>query len=340
MTIVDVNLSDTSVEIPALPKEMISVVKQDGRTFVRINSSSLGTMQECPRKTKYSLVDGWKPESENPAFLFGRAIHKALETFYRGELSERILPPFDHVELMAFGQNRGDDGLISRAITAFLTEAALLSALPEGDKRSLSNGVYILWHYFKSFIDDPYVAHVDDMGPVVERPFTFRLHEEEKYVIDYFGTVDLVVRHAGTGELLVMDHKTSSVVGNDFYNRMKPNHQYTGYLLGAKRALGIETDSFLVNCLQVKERPKTSRGTPPHFPRQVTTRDESDYEEFIEVVHYNVINHLASLRDNVWPLGPTNVCANYGGCTYLSVCSAPKSMREGILSAKFVRGGK
>jgi hypothetical protein len=332
--------SPSVVSVPVVPKEMLSVSEEGGKTKVKINSSSLSVIQECPRKAKYSLLDKWKPETEGPALAFGTAIHKALEVFYLGSPEERILPDLCDMELMACGHNvPGEEySLLHRATRAFVDKAQVLSALPAEDKRSLQSGVWLLFNYFKSYLDDPYVAYVDDQGPLVERTFSFRLYEDETTIIEYFGTIDLVVRHRGTGDILVCDHKTSSVVGNDFYNRLKPNHQYTGYLLGAREALGIQTNSFLINCLQVKEKPKTVRGTAPHLPRQVTTRDEEDYAEFVAVVASAVSSFLAFRETGIWPLGPTNVCANYGGCSFLSVCSAPSSLRENILRSKFKQG--
>lgn len=338
MSLVDFEVEGSSVIIPREPKEMISVSDLgSGKRLVRINSSSLSVLQECKRKAKYLLHEGWKPEHESPATLFGRAAHKALEIFYSGNPSERILPKLEELELIGFGHVSESQGLIQRAIKGFCEVAKPLAPLPDSDKRSIQNGIWTLHCYFKSFIDDPYICLVDEHGHLTERAFTVRLFDSDDLQIDYFGTIDLIVRHQTTGEIMVCDHKTSSVVGNDFYNRLKPNAQYTGYLYGAMNALGIQTNSFLVNCLQVKPKPKTTRGQEPHFPRQITTRDENDFEEFRETVVASVREYLNSIEKNHWPLGSTTICANWGGCSYLQVCSAPLAMRENILKAKFIK---
>jgi hypothetical protein len=336
-----VDLSEAvDINVPAAPKEMISVTKEGNKTKVRINSSSLSVIQECPRKAKYNFVEGWRPLNESPATLYGRAIHAALEVFYSSHPDTRDIPALEQMELMAFGHVVPDQttSVCLKAAQSFLEIAAPLSALPETDKRSPLTGMYTLWHYFKSFAQDPYITYSDADGYFVERKFSFILHEDSDLIIEYFGTVDLVLQHVLTQELFVTDHKTSSVVGVDFYNRLKPNHQYTGYLMGARKAFGIQTNSFLVNCLQVKERPKTSRGQPPHFPRQVTTRDEDDYREFTESVVKFSRDWVKMLGDNVFPMGHVNACATYGGCSYLPVCSSPDSMRQTILNGKFNKG--
>jgi hypothetical protein len=334
--LVDVALEEAPILIPIeKKKEMMSVRVEGSKTFVRINSSSLSIIQECKRKALYSLKEEWATENESPATLFGSAIHKALEVFYSGDPAERKLPLLEHMELMSYGhQVPGEESdLLLRATRAFVEKAKPLAALPETDKRSIQNGVYTLWHYFKAYLDDPFVAYVDEQGPFVERNCSFVLFDTPELQIEYFGTIDLVMQHTQTKEIVVCDHKTSSVVGTEFYNRLKPNHQYTGYLMGVRRQFGLDVNSFMVNCIQVKEKPKTSRGTPPNFPRQITTRDAMDFMEFEGAVVWAVREYLRGS----WPIGQTNACATYGGCKYLAVCAAPESMRKGILQSKFTQ---
>lgn len=321
-------------------KEMLSVIDTDTWTKVRINSSSLSIIQECPRKAKYLLHDKWRGSVESPAQLFGSAIHKGLEVFYTGRYEDRKMPSLETMELMSFGHkvDGENEDLLLKATRAFIDKAQPLQQVPETDKRSIQNGVWLLYNYFKTYINDPYVAYSDDSGPFVERPFSFILWTEPSLQIEYFGTIDLIVKNLDTGNIVVCDHKTTSVVGSDFFNRLKPNHQYTGYLMGADSCFNIRTDSFMVNCLQVKEKPKTARGTPPHFPRQITTRDNADKCEFIEAVVYNVKSYLNMRDRSQWPLGHVNTCATYGGCGFLNVCSVPPAVRNSILQNRFVKG--
>jgi len=322
------------------PKEMLSVTKVNGKTKVKINSSSLSILQECGRKAQYVLHDKLRKTAQNPATLFGSAIHAALEEFYRADLCKRVLPKdykknIQDMETMP----APDDSIVYRAAAAFIKVAEPLRGLDEHNKRSIPAGLWMLGHYFEAYIDDPFVVFSDEAGPMVERRVDFTLYEDDALIIEYFGTIDVVLQNQRTGLILVADHKTSSVVGNDFFNRLKPNHQYTGYLLGAKKAMGIDTDSFMVNCLQVKPKPKTARGGPPHFLRQVTRRDENDYLEFTDTVVHNVRQFLTWLDAGNWTMGHTSACAMYGGCQFLEVCSAPKEIRANIIAASFNKSG-
>lgn len=343
MSLVEVEMTEASVAIPCQErKEMISVILVEGRTHVRINSSSLGVIQECPRKAQYSLNQRWRANTESPATLFGRAIHKALEVYYCGSPDERVLPKLEHLELIGFGHEppHTNNDLIYRAVAAFVKEAAPLSPLPDTDKRSIQNGIWILHNYFRSYIDDPYVAYVDDLGPFVERTFTFRLYERDDLVIDIFGTIDFAFRHLISGVVIPGDHKTTSSLGwggSSYYDRDKPNHQYTMYMLGARKIFGIESSDFMVNAIEVKAKPKTARGSASNFPRQITSRTEEDFDELRDVIIEAVGNYLRWSHTQTWPLGPIGACTAYGSCTYKQVCASPKSMRNNILQNKFTQ---
>lgn len=322
------------------PKQMLSVEKDGLQTHVQINSSSLGLLLTCARKSKYSLVDGWRARTESPALRFGSAIHSALEVFYSHGSRERTIPAdFDDVApLLAHGHPSPSKHFLYDAVQAFVSAGDALRDLPDTDKRSLASGIWLLGHYFQAYLHDTYVIHTDEAGPVTERFVSAPFLETNKLRITLFGTIDFVLRNEATGEILPGDHKTSSQMGMDFLNRVKPNHQYTGYAWLARRALGIESENFLVNGIGVKARPLTNRGGPPTFTRQVTRRSDADFAEFADVLLYAVENFLRWQESGVWPLGHVDACANFGGCQFLEVCSAPNQLRDNILSAKFQRG--
>ncbi len=349
MTLVSPTLDESSLVLHrALPKEMLSVSEVNGKRLVRINSSSLGIIQECPRKAYYSLNQKWKAANEAPAFLFGRAIHKALEVYYSGDPSRRILPKIEDVELLAFGHPPRSDGLIESAIHAFCETAKPLSPLPATDKRSLQNGVWILHEYFKAYIDDPWVAYVDESGPFVERQFSLHLIETEELSVEIFGTIDFAFRHLVTGEIILGDHKTSSFLsfgGSSYFDRDKPNHQYTMYALGARRVFGIETDNFMVNVIEVKAKPKTKAAKGVSFPRQITKRTEEDFQETKVAIAYAAYSYVSNMEaqentksgEAAWPMGGVDACNKFGGCQFKQICASPRSMRETLLKNKFIQ---
>lgn len=338
MTVIHPDFSEVAPQLVAQkPKEMLTVLRDGAQVTVRINSSSLGIILSCLRKSHYTLQRQLKARSESTALLFGSAIHKAMEVFYSHPRAARSIPPHfnEHSALMAYGAEAPEDHFLYKSIAAFVEAASSLQFLPDMDKRSLSTGIWILQNYFKTYINDQYVVAVDDKGPIVERTGELVLYEDATLRIVLFGTIDAVLKNLADGRLLPTDHKTTSTTGADFFNRLKPNHQYTGYLMIAREALGMEVSEFLVNGIQVKERPKTARGSLPNFTRQITSRSEFDIAEFKQTVIWAVKAYLQCMESELWPLGHVDACTHYGGCQFLEVCSAPAQLRENILEAKF-----
>lgn len=321
-------------------KEMLSVFSEGQKTVVKINFSSLSVIQECGRKADYSLLRKLKGKSDSPATVFGSAIHKALEVFYLAPREERKMPrDFDeHSALMAYGHPAPTEELLYRCVAAFVKRAEALKGLPDTDKRSLASGVWLLANYFKVYENDPWVCFVDKNGPIVERRCEHILHEDEKLKIILHGTIDLVMRNEQNGAVLATDHKTTSIVGNDFYNRLYPNVQYSTYAYLAREVLGIKSDGFLVNALETKSKPLTPRGGPPKFFRQVTVRTEKDFEDMKKIYIDAVRRFLYWQSTGEFLQGSVTICANYGGCTYLKVCNSPHEIRETVIQNTFSAG--
>ena len=340
-----ITLDTSGIIVPesAKPKEMLSISEAGGVTSVSINFSSLTLIQQCARKAQYSLIRGLRPALESPALTFGSAIHKGLEVYYSGERTERRIPS-DYKEIMSMigcgqWQEEWGESLLFAAARAFALKAEPLSALPDDNKRSIFTGVWMLQHYFQKYLTDEYVIMRDEHGPVVERKFTMPIHKDDGLEIDLFGTIDFVMKSEVSGQILPGDHKTASSL-YDFYDKVSPNFQYTGYLWAAREILGYDTDLFLVNALQVKQPPKTARGSEPDFARQITQRTEEDFNELRLAIVSSVRNFLSYQKANHFPMSASGQCtASYGRCDYQDVCAAPSSLRENIISAKFNQTG-
>ncbi len=343
---------DTTGIMPAVGAEpvheMMSVTEEEGSTtkVVRINFSSLAILQKCLREAEYSLVRKLRPKLEVPALVFGSAIHKGLETYYCGERTERSIPPDYRATMGMIGCGQWDDkwseSLLFRAARAFVLKAEPLRALPDDNKRSIFTGVWMLQWYFEKYLTDEYVIMRDDAGlPYVERKVSMPLAEYwckdllAQVKIELFGTIDAILRSEVTGQILIADHKTASSLYG-FYDKINPNFQYTGYVLAAREALGIDTNTFLVNALQVKSPPKTARGSEPEFARQVTERSEEDFTELRKAVEHAVRGFLLASEAKYFPMSASGACtAFYGACRYIQICGAPAQLRENIISANF-----
>lgn len=308
-------------------KEMLSVRQEGLKTKVSINYSSLSVIQTCMRKAQYNLDMELRADNPSNAIVFGSAIHKALEIWYLSDVGERHIPVNlkEKAQLEAFGHPQGDHPCF-RAIRGFRAEAKQLWNTPDDDKRSLANGAKILAEYFRRYKDDGLTVVCDSQGPIVEREMRFPLFQSPELEIEYFGIVDAILENKQTSIVAITDHKTTSQLGTTFFNRLKPNHQYTGYTMGAKRCLGIETDLFMINAVGVYK-------TKQDFARQFTDRTEEDFEGLKSAVLDGVRRYLQAKKTEIWPQSSPDPCTNWGGCQYLRVCEVPRKLRENVIAA-------
>lgn len=316
-------------------KEMLTWTKTPTGHHVRINYSSLELIQTCLRKAHYSLNRNLKPADESEALAFGSAIHKGLEHWYQLDPKERELPKALHEEadLMAAGQNleaKARHGALEAIRQFVMSRREVLSRLPQDDKRSLASGVRILKAYFKHYANDGFIVASDDKGPLIERTFSFRLADSPHLAIDYFGTIDVILRNTDTGLLVVCDHKTTASLGKEFYDRCRPNFQYSGYVAGAKKALGVNTNLFLINGIQTLK-------TKTEFARQITERTEDDFHELEIAVGWRVNEWLHATKHDCYPQTTPNPCSMYGGCQYRGICEVPAAIKGNVIEARYGR---
>jgi hypothetical protein len=275
-----------------------------------------------------------KNDTESEATLFGTAIHKALEHWYGLPESLRELSDKDNKLAETFINVQDEEQFYEGAVESirqFALKAQPLKWLGDGDKRSIHNGIKILKAYFKHYLHDGLEIVLDANGkPMVEREVEFQLYQDQRIVINYHGTIDAIVRNKISGHVMVADHKTTATLGSQFYNRIKPNHQYTGYVMAAQRALGLDTNLFLVNGIQVAK-------TKAEFARQTTERNEEDFNEMTSAVVASVYNLLGAIEADNFPMSAPGPCSSYGSCPYLDLCSSPSHLRETIIGAKYAK---
>ena len=314
-------------------KEMLGLSTVGSKRKVSINYSSMEIINSCMRKAHYELDRKLKGVTgESPALTFGSAIHNALEHWYlfpKNMRRKMAKVDIEQATLLAqgFGVDKEADSLELEAIRQFMLRAD--NNLPmDNDKRSRENGVKILTKYFNHYIDDSYTVATDDDGPLVERNLRMVIHEDSDLIVEYHGTIDVVFFDERMEEYVVVDHKTTSSLGNEFRQRQNPNHQYSGYMWLTREKLGLDADTFLINGIQVAK-------TMQKFERIETKRTEHHFAELKLAILYAVSNYLDCLDHEFFPQNAPSPCVNWGGCKYRDICEQTEELRENIISYKF-----
>lgn len=162
-----------------------------------LSYSSLFTYQSCSLKYKFAYVERRQQERIGLALPFGRAIHKGIERYYRSLKDHGVIEPLSLLEEL-FEESLLLDLDNPEVPVIFKKEA------PDTDS-ALSMGKQLLKTFYEG-ID------VDGMEIVdVEVPLSAPLFTDAGEKTDFLltGVIDLILRNTATGELIVVDNKTS-----------------------------------------------------------------------------------------------------------------------------------
>jgi hypothetical protein len=297
------------------------------------DSTSLGTMKTCPRLYQYIMIEGWSSKYESIHLRFGGEYHSALQDYEiaraGGMAHEHAIRHTVH-ELM----NRTADWIVDE------------TAKPGKYKNRTSLISLVVDHLDHYGEDDPAVTYIREDGrPAVELSFRFELdfgpsigQDEtlfnetgmifpQPYIL--CGHLDRVVEF--NGQLLVMDHKTTTTTLSDnFFDQWEPNNQMTLYTLAGKVVLDAPIRGVVISGAQILLE------KPNRFVRGFTYRTQDQLNEWLVDLSVLLRNAEVYARTNYWPMNDMS-CDKYGGCAFRGICSKAPSVRDKFLAADFIK---
>lgn len=302
---------------------MISLPLREG-SFL-IDNSFLEVFATCPRACLYNNLYRRQLASIRPALLFGSAGHRVWDWRYSRCLNE---PPSEKVE----NEQR-------RILEWFFKK----NVFPEDDWRNLNWAVEVfIKQYNRLYTLEPWNIVVSGQGkPMVEVPFIFPIYMHRRpngdiLPVFYTGKIDLLVRWEG--RLVAIDHKTTSVLGDMFWDDKKVSPQFFGYAWAAWKITGEVPSGFCVNAVRSKAAPLKPKGGMDtwwleNFERQKFWITEDDLREWelntIELI--KLFLHMA--EEESFPQYRYSCRSKYGKCQFYDVCTTPPSQRGEMLSS-------
>lgn len=252
------------------------------------------TFLTCRRKFYFRHVLGYVLVKESSAPLFGKAIHLALDSWYK-------------------------DRDVDKAVEVF--KASFKENLAEDDKRTHKMGEWILRNYDEKYKEQPLKLVHSEM--VFDLP--------AKWGRKLIGRIDKIV--SWEGALWIIDHKTSSQLGSTFPKMVEPNLQFDTYTWAAKqmgyKVVGVVVDALLV-AKGLLESSRRSSLTP--LLRVDAYRSDAQIEEFEEIAQNIQADIFKCQQSNVW-IPNFGACTQYGECPYRRVCMEEKGLRSKILES-------
>jgi hypothetical protein len=285
-----------------------------------IDSTSLGTFKECPRKYELSIIHGYQSREPSVHLVFGIYAHKIQEVYSArralGEPHEDALRITIRMLMMATWDQALGRGWISGSAT----------------KNRFTLIQSAVWYLDQFGQNDAFQTLVLDNGkPAVELSFRIDLGRPgpDGQSILYCGHIDRVAM-GPDGSPWILDTKTTErPMDHRWCSQWHLSLQFRGYLFAGKTMFSIPASGIIVDGMQVLQS-----GT--RFTRYPVPIANSQLEEFLQDLHLAIDQMEIYAKHQYWPQNE-KACQNYGGCGFFSVCSKPKESRQLWLESNFIR---
>lgn len=331
----------------------------DGSLLFRVDWSSIESLLGCNRSAEYKLVHSRQGGSRS-ALTFGAAIHAGLEVWYRNK--------------QTIGIDTTREDLLSRCYSAI--ESTFAESPPSlfPDYRTSDYAIQSFHSYITHYQNEVMTPYIHEGKPMVEFSFAYPLGQVELPTsmfaswgfgtltneesqertaattqthipvhIEWTGIVDMLAEV--NGHLYVVDHKTTSILSQDFFDGFEIAMQPTGYFSAIQAAFpDLPIRGFMVNVLACRKpvaavtksgRPTTSKPFEPH-------RRQYDYHpwhvaEFKQDALALVEELFANITNKFFPRKTQWCVGKYGKCPFFDVCSLPPESRlEMLMSDNYV----
>jgi hypothetical protein len=161
----------------------------------------------------------------------------------------------------------------------------------------------------------------------------------------YSGRIDLPL--VLDSSIWVMDHKTTSILGDMFWTKMKMSAQQKGYCWAFKELTGKDVQGYIVNAIRTKEPPQwvvnggTSKTGSKQSPEQwwnESLQRERYYLKQGELDEWKN-NAIELCEEFFWHYSrgimpmKTSWCSQFGKCQYYDVCSLEQLSRGAMLAS-------
>lgn len=250
------------------------------RTF---DFTALDTFQACPSKYKKRMLQHLSPKTVAPALEFGKAIHMGLEQYYLALRKE-----FPRIQA------------IGNALSTFKENYTR----EDDPKRTQLIGEQMLQDYTEVYQKEPFKVIDVEVGFAVPLGgFTFT------------GRLDALVEW--DGQLYVMEHKTTSMLGTTYFKQFEMSMQIDGYIYAAEQLTGRRCLGVLVNAMQPRTKTKKLED---HFARDPIGRTQFEREEFVREVPLLIKDILKSEESGEFVRSKRS-CFSYNyQCPYWDLC--------------------
>ena len=249
-----------------------------------IDYSSLNLFMKCPRSYYWRCEQNITSSTDSSALINGKVYHDTISTFHNHLLS-------------------GVDFNIAKSVALESVLNSELGTIKDNSKHNTTVAISTLNNYFDTWKNEEYTTvHVEigvaaDLGDFI-----------------YLGKIDRVVN--SPFGLMIMETKTTSVVGNRWLMRGKPNLQIDGYIGAYYINTGEMPAGGILDIIPINEK---SLKQP--F-RVLTMRTRKDIENWLHNIKHWFRIIMECKSNNHFPMNPENCIPIIGAnCIYYTLCN-------------------
>ena len=261
----------------------------------------LGAFRSCPQKLYRSYIEHWKPKTESVHLIAGGAFAKGIEVarkaYYEQGASEAdAIATGLHALLVAYG----DFETPADSAKSATRMAGALEFYFENYPLDNASAVPVKFETGKLAIEFSFAEPLDIVHPISGDP------------ILYTGRADMIAEFCG-GNYCV-DEKTTSSLGASWGKQWEMRSQFTGYQWAANKA-GMNVQGTLVRGVSILK-------TKYDHLQHVTYRTPYEVDRWLDQTHRDIKRAIAMWESGHWDYSLDHACAEYGGCSMVSVCKS------------------
>ena len=259
--------------------------------------TALSTFLRCRKRYYWRFVRDLVGKAPQTAPEFGRCIHKALDIWFTTHDQAKTISTFN---------------------TLFVEN-------PADEKRTIRVGEKLLSLYMDKYDHEGFKvikSEIPFAAPVRAGGFTL------------IGRIDKIIDRDGA--VYVMDHKTTSRLGYEFFYKIKPNMQFDGYIWAA-RQLGFPTCSgILLDALLVAKGLITPVQLAKLQPlaRDISMRTDEELDRYIQNICLIVDDIRKCYETDIW-YDNTESCCDFIECPYRKLCKEDIAIQEKIAAMDY-----
>lgn len=253
---------------------------------MKISNSRLDTYRRCPRKYWWNYVQNIVTRRDSVPLIVGDAVHRGLAAHHSGK----------------------DAYIIDSAIGDAFDEVRAKGKWMEGELSDLTaQEAYthrILEWYKGTYPTEEWTV----LAPEVQGHVALGDHE-------FYFRVDGLV--SWSGFVWVLEHKTTSALGDIFFKRFRNDGQITAYMWCVWKKGFDRPKGAIINAIR-----KSKKLDRADFAREPVLRTEEQLTEYMDQVdrECDAIEELKPSDKYYWIMHPHECVAFNRSCEYLELC--------------------